>query len=154
MGESTNKIHKNSNPKKSKRRGSKILINTFCKKIINLNNSYDFLKKIEIPNHIYHSYYRFYFFVKLNKIRNKITREEIIKLLNSKGIVCNVGSCPEIYLERPFKLLARHKTRLENAKKLNNSSIALCVNHRFRSLEQKHYLTNLKKIFEYISNKI
>ena len=128
--------------------------NTFCKKIINLNNNYDFLKKIEIPNHIYHAYYRLYLFVILDKIRNKITRKEIIKLLNNKGIVCNVGSCPEIYLERPFKLLAGNKTRLKNAKKLNNSSIALCVNHRFSSLEQKHYLTNLKKIFEYISNKI
>lgn len=128
--------------------------NVFCKKIINLNNSYDFFKKIELPNHIYHAFYRFYLFVNLEKIRKKISLKTIIKLLNNKGILCNVGSCPEIYLEKSFKNVIGNKKRLKNAKKINNNSIALCINHCFSELEQKQYLVNLKKIFDYISNKI
>ena len=128
--------------------------NIFCKKIIKLNNNYDFLKKIQVPNFIYHSYYRFYLFVNLEKIRKKITLEAIIKLLNNNNIVCNVGSCPEIYLEKSFKVLGGHKRRLKNAKKISNNSIALCINHCFSYHEQEKYLKSLEKIFEYISDKI
>jgi dTDP-4-amino-4,6-dideoxygalactose transaminase len=128
--------------------------NVFCKKIIKLNNNYDFLKKIEVPDYIYHSFYRFYLFVNLDKIRKKIKLEAIIKLLNNNDILCNVGSCPEIYLEKSFKVLGGYKKRLKNAKKISKNSIALCINHRFSYPDQEQYLISLKKIFEYISNKI
>ena len=49
------------------------------------------------PDNIYHSYYKYYFFIELDKF--DITRDEIIKLINDKGIFCQIGSCSEVYLE-------------------------------------------------------
>jgi dTDP-4-amino-4,6-dideoxygalactose transaminase len=50
------------------------------------------------PENIYHSYYKYYFFIELNKF--KITRDEIIELINNENIFCQVGSCSEVYKEQ------------------------------------------------------
>lgn len=53
------------------------------------------------PDHIYHSYYKYYFFLDSSKF--KISRDEIIDLINKDRIFCQVGSCSEIYKETALK---------------------------------------------------
>lgn len=53
------------------------------------------------PDYIYHSYYKYYFFI--DPLKFKITRDEIIDLINNEGIFCQVGSCSEVYLEKALE---------------------------------------------------
>ncbi len=59
--------------------------------------------RIIIPKeNIYHSYYKYYFFIDSEKF--SITRDELIKKINSKNIFCQVGSCSEIYKEKALEI--------------------------------------------------
>ncbi len=54
--------------------------------------------RLTIPApHIYHSYYKYYFFIEPDKF--KISRNKIIEMINKVGVFCQVGSCSEVYLE-------------------------------------------------------
>jgi dTDP-4-amino-4,6-dideoxygalactose transaminase len=48
---------------------------------------------------IYHSYYKYYVFIKPDDLKDSWSRDAVLAALNSAGIPCNTGSCPEIYLE-------------------------------------------------------
>ena len=80
-------------------------------------------------------------------MRNKISKENLILLLNKHNIQCNVGSCPEIYLEKAFKKQYKHQ-RLKNAKILGETSVALFLNHRFTNKQELHYTSTLKKVLK------
>ena len=54
------------------------------------------------PNEAYHSYYKYYVFVKPDKLIPGLSRDKIISALNRKGIPCGSGICPEIYREKAF----------------------------------------------------
>lgn len=75
------------------------------RKIATLYN--DELKNIEgirltiPPDYIYHSYYKYYFFLKPERFY--CSRDELIELINKEGVFCQVGSCSEIYKEDALK---------------------------------------------------
>lgn len=98
------------------------------------------------PKNIKPAWYRFYIFLN-KKIKNKkFLRDQIIKKLKQKNIVCYYGACPEIYLEKAFKSSKfRLNKRLKNCKLLGETSIALDINH---TLSKKIIHLNQKKIFE------
>jgi len=56
------------------------------------------------PENIYHSYYKYYFFIEQDKF--KISRDKIIELINNEGIFCQIGSCSEVYKENALKKYA------------------------------------------------
>ncbi len=90
------------------------------------------------------------FFVNFKKLK-KISKSKIINLLNKKGLIANLGSNPEIYLEKCFR--SYNVTSLKNAKILKKKSISLCINHKFSISKQKSYLKDLKVVFDLISKK-
>lgn len=98
------------------------------------------------PKNIKSAWYRFYIFLN-KKIKNKkFFRDQIIKKLKQKNIICYYGTCPEIYLEKAFKNSNyKLKKRLSNCKLLGETSIALDVNH---TLSNKSINFNQKKIDE------
>jgi dTDP-4-amino-4,6-dideoxygalactose transaminase len=59
------------------------------------------------PENIYHAYYKYYFFIEPDKF--SISRDDLIDLINEKGIFCQVGSCSEIYKENALKEFAPDK---------------------------------------------
>ena len=71
------------------------------RKIANIYN--ENLKDIEgvrltiAPEYIYHSYYKYYFFIDPKKF--KISRDALIEEINDNNIFCQVGSCSEVYKE-------------------------------------------------------
>lgn len=77
---------------------------------------------------IYHSYYRFYFFLKGERGSVHLKRNEFLQQMSSEGIPCFVGSCGEIYKEKAF-MNSSYKvtTPLENASRISETSIALLV---------------------------
>lgn len=50
----------------------------------------------------YHSYYKFYIFLRLEFIKAGWSRDKIIHTLNAEGIPCFYGSCSEVYMEKAF----------------------------------------------------
>ncbi|TDW27139.1 dTDP-4-amino-4,6-dideoxygalactose transaminase [Rhizobium azibense] len=76
---------------------------------------------------IRHAYYRFYTFVRPDRLKMGHDRDEILVNLNTAGVSCFAGSCSEIYLEKAFANLAQPARRLPVAQKLGETSLALLV---------------------------
>lgn len=92
------------------------------------------------------SFYRLYFFLDKKKLNKKISREKIIKSLRGDGNDVSVGSCPEIYLEKPFKKILGKKIILPNAQYLSEISLAYSFSHLTSKKEIYQFLNSIKKI--------
>jgi hypothetical protein len=115
------------------------------------NNELSNIKGIRItipPSNVIHAYYKYYFFIIEDMF--KISRDEIIDLINKEGIFCQVGSCSEIYNEKSLHEF-KPSYPLKNAQELFKTSILLkcdpCV-------ERNKALENIKKIKEIIQNNL
>lgn len=79
--------------------------------------------RLTIPNwHIYHSYYKYYFFIDPNIF--KVSRDDLIMMINKENIFAQIGSCGEIYKEKALEKYAP-EIDLPIAKKLFETSILL-----------------------------
>ncbi|MFO1005785.1 MAG: DegT/DnrJ/EryC1/StrS aminotransferase family protein [Planctomycetaceae bacterium] len=52
-----------------------------------------------------HSYYKFYAFIRPERLAQDWSRDRIVREIQARGVPCGVGSCSEIYLERAFQSL-------------------------------------------------
>jgi len=60
--------------------------------------------RVTMPlDHIYHSYYKYYVFVRPERLRDGWNRDRILMELEKRGVPCGTGVCPEIYLEEAFR---------------------------------------------------
>ena len=104
--------------------------------------------RLTIPDEtkIYHSYYKYYFFIDIDLDSNKfsITRDEIIQKINDNNIFCQVGSCGEIYKENALKKYAPNKELL-NTKELFETSLLLKCDP---TITKEKALKNILKIKE------
>ena len=76
---------------------------------------------------ITHSYYKYYAFVRPEKLREGWSRDRIIAALSAEGIPCFSGSCSEIYLESVFPAEMRPRIRRETAQRLGETSLMFLV---------------------------
>lgn len=51
----------------------------------------------------YHSYYKYYVYADMKRLRAGWSRDRILRELSAKGIPCGCGACPEIYREKAFR---------------------------------------------------
>lgn len=59
--------------------------------------------RVPLPgDHVGHAYYKFYAFVRPERLAPGWNRDRIMEAVNALGIPCTVGSCSEIYLEKAF----------------------------------------------------
>tara|TARA_B100001057_G_scaffold345013_2_gene346085 strand:+ start:509 stop:1696 length:1188 start_codon:yes stop_codon:yes gene_type:complete len=94
-----------------------------------------------------HAWYRCCVLIKKNFLKENWSRDKIIDELRLKGVVANIGSCPEIYLEKAFNNKSyKPKKRLKNAKVLGEETIAFLVHPTISSNELK----NIKKIINHV----
>jgi dTDP-4-amino-4,6-dideoxygalactose transaminase len=86
------------------------------------------IRKVDVPKHSNHAYYRLYAYVKETGLKKNWTRDRIISAITKRGVPCFIGSCPEIYNEKAFfGKDYKPNNRLANAKTLGETSIAfLC----------------------------
>jgi dTDP-4-amino-4,6-dideoxygalactose transaminase len=54
------------------------------------------------PPHVGHAYYKFYAFVRPERLRAGWDRDRIMSTIAEQGVPCFSGSCSEIYLEKAF----------------------------------------------------
>ena len=84
--------------------------------------------RVTIPQAgIEHSYYRYYAFVRPEKLRDGWTRDRIMGAISAEGVPCYSGSCSEIYLEKAFPKELRPAKRLKVARELGETSLMFLV---------------------------
>lgn len=84
------------------------------------------------PREIYHSYYKYYAFIRPEHLRSEWSRDRIIVEIMATGVPCFSGSCSEIYLEKAFTtpihgVDIRPEKRLPVAQRLGETSLMLLV---------------------------
>ncbi len=99
----------------------------------------------------FHSYYKYYVFIKPDKLKKGWDRTRIIKSLNDQGIPCSTGICPEIYKEEvfkrePYKMSAnKASSDLKVAKELGKTAIMFLV-HPTLSIDSINYTIDQVKV--------
>ena len=80
------------------------------------------------PAEAYHARYKYYAFVRPERLRPGWDRDRIIEAVNARGVWCGSGACPEIYREKAFRDLGLGpEERLPVARELGTTSLMLQV---------------------------
>ncbi len=79
------------------------------------------------PAHIYHSYYKFYCFVRPERLKQGWDRDRIMNAISAEGVPCYSGGCPEVYREGVFAGAAAPGFCLPTAHELGRTSLMLLV---------------------------
>lgn len=90
------------------------------------------------PEQVYHSYYKYYVYIRPEMLRAGWSRDRIVAEVNARGVPCFTGSCSEIYLEKAFPEQWRPAGRLAAARELGETAIMLLV-HPTLAVEQIEY---------------
>ena len=80
------------------------------------------------PAEIKHAWYRFYAFVRPERLKPGVDRDTLLKELQSQGLPGMVGACPEIYREQVYA--GRYLRPLETAAELGRTSLVFETHHR------------------------
>ncbi|MGH8177793.1 MAG: DegT/DnrJ/EryC1/StrS family aminotransferase [Steroidobacter sp.] len=87
------------------------------------------------PEHVYHSYYKFYAFIEPDCLRSGWTRDRIVAEIVAMGVPCFSGSCSEVYLEKAFEgHSSRPVERLPVARELGETSLMFLVHPTLESV--------------------
>lgn len=101
---------------------------THAHKITQAISPFALVRTVEVPPHITHGWYKYYFFIRPELLADGWTRDSLIEAINQQGVPCYQGSCSEIYLEKAFDNTPwRPKERLANAKALGETSVMLLI---------------------------
>ncbi len=108
------------------------------------------LRTTEPPKDAYHSYYKYYVFVRPQKLHNGWDRDRIIAAIEAEGIPCFSGSCSEIYLEKAFDGM-RPPDRLRVAKELGETSLMFLVHPTLSDRDIQDTITAVQKVMGHAS---
>lgn len=90
--------------------------------------AHDLVRVPPTPDHIDHAWYRFYAFIRPERLADGWSRDRIIEAVNTAGVPCFHGSASEVYLERAFEGTGWRPTeRLPTARLLGETAIAMLV---------------------------
>jgi dTDP-4-amino-4,6-dideoxygalactose transaminase len=86
------------------------------------------LRVLPVPPDIEHAYYKFYTFVRPERLADGWSRDRIIEEIGRRGVPCYPGSCSEVYLEKAFDNTdLRPSQRLPAARELGETSVMFLV---------------------------
>jgi dTDP-4-amino-4,6-dideoxygalactose transaminase len=100
------------------------------------------------PSYIGHSYYKYYAFVRPEKLRKGWTRDRILSAIVAEGIPCFTGSCSEIYLEKAFAPELRPTERLTVAKELGETSLMFLVHPTLSEIDMHDTCRAVAKVLD------
>jgi hypothetical protein len=90
-------------------------------------SQYPALRLTVPPADTFHSYYKYYFFVRPECLEEGWDRDRIMAAVTAEGIPCYSGICPEVYLEKAFPEALRPPDRLPIARQLGDTSLMVMV---------------------------
>lgn len=98
----------------------------------------------------YHAYYKYYVFVRPKELKTGMSRDKIIEALNKKGIPCGTGTCPEIYLEKAFKIFKQYlpQKRLAVARELGETAIMFQVHPTLKDIDMSVAVKAMRSVLD------
>ena len=101
------------------------------------------------PAHSRHAHYKFYAFVRPERLRAGWSRDRIAAEVEASGVPCLTGSCPEIYDEQAFvRAGLRPTSPLPVARELGLTSLMLLVDPSFDAAAMRHAGATLRRVVE------
>jgi len=91
------------------------------------------------PQEIGHAFYKYYAFVRPERLKSGWSRDRIVAEIEARGVPVYSGSCSEIYLEKAFMPELRPPSRLPVARELGETSIMFLV-HPTLSEDDMHFV--------------
>jgi dTDP-4-amino-4,6-dideoxygalactose transaminase len=79
------------------------------------------------PPYVGHAYYKYYVFLRTERLRRGWDQQRIVSAIKAEGAPCYTGSCSEIYLEKAFAAAMRPPERLQVARELGETSLMFLV---------------------------
>jgi dTDP-4-amino-4,6-dideoxygalactose transaminase len=76
------------------------------------------------PGDVFHSYYKYYAFLRPERLKPGWSRDRILNILHARKVPCGSGICPEVYREEAFKKIL-HSQRARSVKFLNARELGL-----------------------------
>ena len=108
------------------------------------------IESLRVPNepeHIHHAYYKYYVFIRPEKLKSGWSRDRILDQINSSGVPCYYGSCSEVYLEKAFDGTGwRPKERLPVAKELGETALMFLVHPTLTEAEIDKTCETIEKV--------
>jgi hypothetical protein len=98
------------------------------------------------PDDVRHSYYKYYVFLRPERLRPGWDRDRVISALAAEGVPCGSGVCGELYREKAFADAGLPQVRLPVARELIDTSIMLLVHPTLRPADMKDAGRALEKI--------
>ena len=96
----------------------------------------------------FHVFYRYSILVPSSLFRTGWNRDRLVGELNSRGVVCGSGICPEVYLEQAFQKAGLGPgDRLLNSMTFGEMSIQFPVHPNMSVAYQQHRLETLQEVF-------
>jgi dTDP-4-amino-4,6-dideoxygalactose transaminase len=97
------------------------------------------LRLTEPPAEIGHAYYKYYAFVRPERLAPGWSRDRIMNAISAAGVPCFSGSCSEMYLEKAFDAPSlRPAERLPVARALGETSLMLLVHPTLTEADLAH----------------
>ena len=98
------------------------------------------------PEDIYHSYYKYYAFVRPEKLQEGWDRDRIMVAIGAEGVPCYSGSCAEIYREQAFPPQWRPAERLPVASEVGETSLMFLVHPTLAAQDVRDALRAVEKV--------
>lgn len=105
------------------------------------------LRVLDVPEEFGHAYYKYYVFVRPEKLRQGWDRDRIMIAIVAEGIPCFSGSCSEIYLEKAFvKAGIGPDRRLPFAREAGETSLVFLVHPTLGADEMQDTCRAVEKV--------
>lgn len=96
-----------------------------------------------------HAYYRFYAYLRTDRLRDGWSRDRVVAEVSARGVPCFSGSCSEVYRERAFDGTGwAPSVALANARELGETSIALLVHPTLDASHMERAAETLKSVLD------
>ena len=97
-----------------------------------------------------HAYYKYYVFVRPERLRAGWNRDHIMQVISDEGIPCFSGSCSEIYLEKAFVEASLGPARpLPVARELGETSLMFLVHPTLSEQDMVDTCDAVEKVMAY-----
>ena len=108
---------------------------------------FNVVRTVNVPNSSEHAEYKHYLFINTENLALGWDRDRIVNEIVEHGVPCYQGSCSEVYLEKAFdNTVWRPAVRLQNAKKLGETSLMFLVHPTLTSAEIEKTCKVLKDV--------
>jgi dTDP-4-amino-4,6-dideoxygalactose transaminase len=97
---------------------------------------------------ISHAYYRFYAYMRPERLAEGWTRDRILAAIEAEGVPCLSGSCSEIYREEAFAGM-RPRQYFANARELGETSLAFLVHPTLGEREMRDTTAAVAKVMKF-----